>query len=120
WDVKPGIPGLETTLPLLLDRVNRGELSLWDLTRFLSSGPARLFHLKGKGSLQEGRDGDVVLVDLKERWVIDPSKFKSKAKYSPFEGVNVVGRPVKTFVAGDLVMDGGEIVAKPGCGRLLG
>ena len=119
WDVKPGLPGLETTLPLLLDRVNRGELSLWDVTRLLSSGPAGLFNLKGKGSLEEGCDGDVVLVDLKERWVIDSSEFKSKAKYSPFDGVTVVGRPVKTFVAGSLVMDRGEIVAEPGCGRLL-
>jgi len=119
WDVRPGIPGLETTLPLLLDRVNRGELSLWDLTRLLSSRPAELFHLRGKGSLGEGFDGDVVLVDLRERWVIDSSKFKSKAKYSPFDGTEVVGRPVKTFVAGTLVMERGEIVAEPGCGRLL-
>lgn len=119
WEVKPGIPGLETTLPLLLDRVNRGELSLGDVTRLLSSTPARLFNLPGKGAIKEGYDGDVTLVDLKERWFIDSSKFKSKAKYSPFDGMVVVGRPVKTFVAGNLVMNRGEILAKPGCGRLL-
>ena len=119
WHVRPGIPGLETTLPLLLDRVNRGDLSLWDLTSLLSSGPARLFNLRDKGVLEVGYDGDVVLVDLQERWIIDSSKFKSKAKYSPFDGITVAGRPVKTFVAGNLVMDRGEIVTKPGCGRLL-
>jgi dihydroorotase len=120
WDVKPGIPGLETTLPLLLNRVNRDELSLWDVVRLLSSEPARLFNLPGKGFLEEGYDGDVTIVSLKEKWLIDSSKFKSKAKYSPFDGMTVVGRPVKTFVAGSLVMDEGEIVAKPGCGRLIG
>jgi dihydroorotase-like cyclic amidohydrolase len=119
WEVNPGIPGLETTLPLLLDKVNKGELILWDITQFLSSRPAGIFQLKRKGHLKTGYDGDVVLVDLKKKGKIDSSKFKSKAKYSPFDGITLIGRPVKTFIAGILIMDGGKIISKPGCGSLL-
>ncbi|KON30753.1 hypothetical protein AC482_03080 [miscellaneous Crenarchaeota group-15 archaeon DG-45] len=120
WGISPGIPGLETTLSLLLDRANRGECSLGDVVRWLSTRPAGFLGLEGRGRLEEGCDGDVVLVDMGRRWVVDPTGFKSKARYTPFEGFELVGRPVKTFVGGVLVADEGEIVAEPGTGGLLG
>ena len=58
-------------------------------------------------------------MDLKRKYVIDASKFCSKAKHSPFDGWKVRGKPVKTFVFGRLVMDDGEIVAKAGSGRII-
>ena len=119
WDVKVGIPGLETTLPLLFTEVKRGRLSVVDVARLMSERPAEIFKLKGKGYLAEGNDADLTVVDLYKRYRIDSSKFLSKAKYSPFDGREVEGKPVKTFVSGQLIMNDGEIVAKAGSGRII-
>jgi dihydroorotase len=119
WDVKVGIAGLETTLPLLLTEVKRGRLSIADLVRLMSEKPAEVFKLKGRGGLVEGNNADVTVVDLRRRGKIDSSKFHSKAKYSPFDGWAVEGKPVKTFVGGQLVMDEGEIVAQAGSGNII-
>ena len=119
WDAKPGIPGLETTLPLLLTQVNKGLLTMSDLVRTTSKRPAEIFHLRGRGGLGEGCHADLVVVDMDREYKIDSSRFHSKAKYSPFDGWRVKGEPIKTFVNGHLVMDGGEIVVKPGTGRIV-
>jgi dihydroorotase len=119
WEVKPGIAGLETTLPLMLTQVNRGRLTMAELVRLTSKRPAEIFHLEDRGSLSEGCYADLVVVDVKREHDIDSSKFYSKAKFSPFDGWKVKGKPVKTFVSGRLVMDDGEIVAKPGTGQIM-
>ena len=119
WKVSPGVPGLETTLPLMLTQVNRGLLSIDDLVRLMAENPAKIFGLDGKGALKNGFSADITVVDLNREGIIDSSKFYSKAKYSPFDGWVVKGLPVKTFVNGVLVMDEGEIVAKPGVGRII-
>jgi len=119
WDVKVGIPGLETTLPLLLTEVNRGRLTIADVVRLMSEKTAEIFGLKGRGCLKEGNAADLTIVDLRRRFKIDASKFQSKAKYSPFDGWQVEGKAVKTFVNGQLIMDEGEIIAKPGSGEII-
>jgi dihydroorotase-like cyclic amidohydrolase len=119
WDVKPGIPGLETMLPLLLNEVNEGRLLLLDLVRATSERPAQIFNLKDRGNLVEGNHADLTVVDMNQEYKIDASKFRSKAKYSPFDRWKVKGKPVKTFVDGNLVMDEGEIIARPGTGRVI-
>lgn len=119
WKVKPGIPGLETTLPLMLTQINRGLISIHDLVRLMAENPARIFNLSERGALEEGFVADITVVDMHKGGIIDPSRFYSKAKYSPFDGWPVKGLPVKTFVNGLLVMDEGEIVAKPGVGRII-
>ena len=115
----PGVPGLETTLPLLLTLVNKGVLSLERLVQLLSTNPAKLFHLRGKGKLALGADGDVVLVDLRKKGKIEPERFFSKAKYSPFEGMRTIGAVMTTVVGGRIVYDQGLIVSEPGTGRVL-
>ncbi len=119
WDVKVGIPGLETTLPLLLTAVKHGCLSIRDVVRVMSEKPAEIFGLTSKGRLMEKNDADLTVVDLDKKGKIDASKFQSKAKYSPFDGWTIEGKPVKTFVKGQLVMDEGEIVAKAGSGQII-
>jgi dihydroorotase len=119
WDVKPGISGLETMLPLMLNEVNRGRLSVNELVRLLSEKPAEIFNLKDRGSLNKGYMADIVVVDINRKHKIDASRFHSKAKFSPFDGWKVKGKPVKTFVNGQLVMNEDEIVAKLGTGRIL-
>jgi dihydroorotase len=119
WDVKVGIPGLETTLPLLLTEVNRGRLAIGDVVRLMAEKPAEIFKLKGKGLLKERSDADLTVVDLYKKFKIDSSRFLSKTKYSPFDGREVEGKPIQTYVNGQLTMDAGEITAKPGSGRII-
>ena len=117
--ISPGFPGLETTLSILLNEVNKGTLTLSHIIKFLAKNPAKRFKIKHKGSLEEGNDADIILIDLKKKFKIDESKFYSKAKYSPFNGFIGKGKVVKTFVNGILVMDDGEIVANKGVGRII-
>jgi dihydroorotase (multifunctional complex type) len=112
WSIRPGLPGLETTLRLLLTKVHRGELTLSRLVQLLAEEPAHLFRLQGKGRLSVGMDGDIVLIDPKARSKIDSSKFYSKAHFSPFDGFKCVGLPATTIVAGHVVYDRGEMVEK--------
>jgi len=119
WDVRPGIPGLETLLPLLLTKVNEGRLTIGDLARLTSEKPAEIFHLQNYGFLKEGYNADITVVEMHRQGKIDASKFYSKAKYSPFDGWRVRGMPVKVFINGLLVMDEGELVAEAGTGRIL-
>jgi dihydroorotase len=119
WDVKAGIPGLETTLLLLLNEVKRQRLSIGDIVRLMAETPAQLFRLSGKGALKKGNNADLTVVDMKKRCRIDASKFHSKAKFSPFNGWRVEGKPVRTYVKGRLVMDEGQIVGRPGSGGIV-
>jgi len=119
WNVKVGIPGLETTLPLLLTEVKRGRLSIGDVVRLMAEKPAEIYGLNGRGSLSAGNKADLTIIDLNKKYKIDASSFKSKAKYSPFDGWPVVGKPAKTFINGVLVFDDGEIVASAGVGEIV-
>jgi len=119
WDVKPGIAGLETMLPLLLTQVNRRQLTIQQLVRLTCRNPAEIYRIKDRGTLAEGSFADIIVVDLKKEHHVDASTFLSKAKFSPFDGWKVKGAPVKTFVNGQLVMDKGEIVARPSCGQVI-
>jgi dihydroorotase-like cyclic amidohydrolase len=85
----------------------------------MSERPVEIFKLSGKGCLKEGNDADLTIVDLGSKYRIDASEFHSKAKYSPFDGRLVEGKPVKTFVNGQLVMDNGEIVGRAGNGAII-
>ena len=120
WEAKPGVPGLETTLSLLLTQFNEGRLSLAELVRLTAEEPAKIFRLSERGFLEEGKWADLVVVDMKREYEIESSDFLSKARYSPFDGMHVKGKAVKTFVNGRLVMDEGEIIAEAGAGEVVG
>lgn len=109
WDAPPGIPGLETTLPLLLTKVNQNKMSFVDVKRLLCENPARIFNIHNKGFIKEGMDADFVVVDMKKRDVIKPENFHSKAHYSPFEGKKVRGLPIMTILRGEVVMYDGTV-----------
>ncbi|MDO5835201.1 MAG: dihydroorotase family protein [Methanobacterium sp.] len=114
WNAPPGVPGLETILPLMLTQLNKGKISLRDIKRLLCERPAKIFNIPKKGLIAEGMDADLVVVDLKKENIIDPDKFHSKAKYSPFKGFRVQGMPIMTLVRGNLVMENGEILKNQG------
>jgi dihydroorotase len=105
WKALPGIPNLDATLPLLLTQIKQRNLTFTDLKRLLCENPARIFNIKNKGFIKGGMDADFVVVDMRKEGIIEPDKFKSKAKYSPFEGFKVKGMPVMTMVGGNVVME---------------
>lgn len=114
WNAPPGIPNLETTLPLILTQINQRNMTFTDLKRLLCEKPARIFNLKNKGYIKAGMDADLVVVDMKEEGTIDPDKFKSKAKYSPFKGFHIKGVPVMTLVGGEIIMEKGDLCKNQG------
>jgi dihydroorotase/allantoinase len=113
WQAASGLPGLETSLPLMFTQVSQGKLSLRRLVEATSALPAKIFHLTGKGTLKAGFDADIVLVDPKAKSLIDPKHFLSKARYTPFKGVRCTGRAAYTLVNGTLVAEKGKIVGPP-------
>jgi dihydroorotase (multifunctional complex type) len=119
WDVKAGIPGLETTLPLTLTMVHKEKLTLEHAVELLSQKPAEVFSLDDRGRIEEGKAADFAVVDFNQKFRIDASAFKSKAKFSPFDKWEVQGKPIKTYVSGVLVMDESEIAAKFGTGSVI-
>lgn len=120
WDAPAGAAGLETMLPLLLDSVNRGRLTLPDVVRLTSERPAEIFGLAPrKGSLRPGADADLVLVDLMQRRVLRGEALRTRAKSTPFEGMEVQGVPVATYLRGELVASQGDLVSTARRGRVL-
>ena len=119
WDVKVGVPGLETTLPLFMTLVRKNQLTITQVVQLLSEKPSQIFGLIDRGVLEQGKNADFTVVDFSQKFKIDASKFKSKAKYSPYDGWEVSGKPVKTYVNGLLVFDEGEIIVKPGSGSII-
>jgi dihydroorotase len=102
-DAPFGIVGLETAVGLAVDRLVHGKIiGIAQLVRLFSTGPAEVFNLPG-GTLREGEPADLTLLDLRKRWTVDPSKFKSKARNTPFAGRQLKGAPVATIVGGKII-----------------
>ncbi|MGI6677524.1 MAG: allantoinase AllB [Dehalobacterium sp.] len=115
WQAPAGITGVETMLPLMLDSVNKGKLTVNQLARILSEHPARIFGLyPEKGSLEVGTDADLTIVDLRLKTRIKKEKLHSKTKVTPYGGMELQGAPVQTIVRGITVAKNGEIVGTPG------
>jgi dihydroorotase len=103
-----GMPGVETSLPLMLDRVNQGLCTLTEVVRWMSANPARLYGLKGKGRIEAGYDADLVLIDMAREKTIENGKLQTKVNWSPYHGWKVKGWPVITMVNGHIVFREGE------------
>ncbi|MDR2719792.1 MAG: dihydroorotase family protein [Nitrososphaerota archaeon] len=119
WEVKVGVPGLETMLPLMLTLVRKNCLTFQRLVELLAEKPAEIYGLTSKGQIEQGKDADLTIIDYNRQWTITASKFKSKAKFSLYDNWKVVGKPAKTFVNGILVMDEDDIMVKPGSGKII-
>ena len=105
-----GMTGVQTLVPLMLDHVNAGRLSLARFVDLSSAGPARLFNIACKGRIAAGYDADFTVVDLKRRETITNKWVASRAGWTPYDGVEVTGWPVGTFVRGRRVMWQGELM----------
>jgi dihydroorotase len=104
-----GMPGVQTLLPLMLNHVAEGRLTLQHLIELTSAGPQRVFGLTAKGRIALGYDADFSIVDLKARWMIEESWLASKCGWSPFTGMAITGKPVGTIVRGNRVMWEGSL-----------
>jgi dihydroorotase len=107
-----GMPGVQTLVPVMLDHVNAGKLSLARFVDLTSAGPARVYGIARKGRIAAGYDADVTVVDLKRRARITDAGTASRAGWTPYDGMEVMGWPVGTFVRGRRVMWDGSLVEK--------
>ena len=105
WASSPGIPNLETVVPLLLTEVNKGNIDLKIIPKIFSQNAAKVYELKNKGEIAIGKDADLTVIDLKREGKFNIDEFKTKAEYSPFDGWEYQGLPVMTIVNGKIVMD---------------
>jgi dihydroorotase len=105
-----GMTGVQTLVPVMLDHVNAGKLSLARFVDLTSAGPARLFNIACKGRIAAGYDADFTIVDLKRSETITNQWVASRAGWTPYDGVKVTGWPVGTFVRGRRVMWQGEVL----------
>ncbi|MCY4191575.1 MAG: dihydroorotase [Rhodospirillaceae bacterium] len=108
-----GVPGVQTLVPVLLDHVNAGRLSLERFVDLTSAGPNRIFGIANKGRIAVGYDADFTIVDLKAQRTITNAWIESKSKWTPFDGMAVTGWPVATIIRGKTVMREDALLSDP-------
>ena len=113
-----GMTGVQTLVPVMLDHVNAGRLTLEQFVDLSSHGPNRIFGIARKGRIAAGYDADFTIVDMRRTETITNAQAGSKAGWTPYDGKQVTGWPVGTIVRGTRVMWEGEIVT-PGKGRAV-
>ncbi|WP_367156933.1 dihydroorotase [Mesorhizobium sp.] len=113
-----GMTGVQTLVPIMLDHINAGRLTLQRFVDLSSHGPQRIFGMARKGRIAAGYDADFTIVDMKRRETITNAQAGSKAGWTPYDGKQVTGWPVGTVIRGQRVMWEGEI-ATPGQGRAV-
>jgi dihydroorotase len=99
-----GMPGVQTLVPLMLNHVAEGRLTLQRFIDLTSAGPQRIFGLVNKGRIAPGYDADFTIVDLKKQWTVEESWLASRCGWSPFTGMQLTGQPIGTIVRGKRVM----------------
>jgi dihydroorotase len=104
-----GMTGVQTLVPIMLDHVNAGRLSLQRFVDLTSAGPQRLFGIVGKGRIAAGYDADFTIVDLKRSETIRDSWIASRSRWTPYDGKTVTGWPIGTIVRGRRVMWEGDL-----------
>lgn len=105
-----GMTGVQTLVPMMLDHVNAGRLTLERFVDLTSAGPQRLFGIRGKGRIAVGYDADFTIVDLKRKETITNDWIASRCGWTPYDGRTVTGWPVGTIVRGTKVMWDGEVL----------
>jgi dihydroorotase len=104
-----GMPGVETSLPMMLTQAVAGKCLIEQVSNWMSTAVAKAYHIPNKGEIKIGYDADLVLVDVANYRLIERKDIVSKCGWSPFEGWNLTGHPVYTIVNGNIVYEKGEI-----------
>jgi dihydroorotase len=108
-----GMPGVQTLLPVMLNHMHEGRLTLQRLIDLTSAGPARIFNVRGKGRIALGYDADFSVVDLKAKRTITNEWMASKVGWTPYHGMEVTGWPMATIIRGSIVMRDGDLLGRP-------
>jgi dihydropyrimidinase len=119
--VPNGIPGISTRLPILFSEgVSKGRISLQDFVALTSTNHAKMYGLyPRKGSIAVGADADIVLWDAARKVTLTQDLMQHGSDYTPYEGLEVTGWPVKTLLRGQVIVDDGRVIAEPGFGQFL-
>lgn len=104
-----GMPGVETSLPLMLTQAMAGRCEVAQVAHWMSTAVAQAYQIPNKGRIEPGYDADLVLVDLDTYRPVRREELKTKCGWSPFEGWNLTGWPVVTLVGGQVVYNRGQI-----------
>ena len=108
-----GMPGVQTLMPVMLNHVNDGKLTLNQLMNFMCENPVKIFGIKNKGFIKEGFDADFTIVDMNKIIKIKNENIESKCGWSPFDGYKFKGTPVTTIVGGNIKMKDEKILGEP-------
>ncbi|MGH9879681.1 MAG: dihydroorotase, partial [Nitrososphaerales archaeon] len=121
WSALSGFPGIATMLPVLLSEgVNKGRISMERVAELTSFNTAEIFGMfPKKGTIAIDSDADIVLVDLEKEQKVTPELLQSYSDYTIYDGMTLKGWPVLTMVRGQIVMENGQVVGKPGYGEYV-
>ena len=120
WNAPPGVPVIQPMLSLMLSQVFKGKISLQKIVEALTIKPAKIFGLyPRKGSIQLGADADFVFIDHKRKLTLSNDDLFTKCGWTPFEGIEVRGVPVRTIVRGETVMEDGVVTGELGHGQFI-
>ena len=108
-----GMPGVQTLVPVMLNHVNAGRLTLERFVDLVSASPARIYNISRKGRIAVGYDADFTIVDLKKQVTISNDMIASKCKWTPYDGMSVTGWPTHTIIRGNTVMENDELLGAP-------
>lgn len=109
-----GAPGVQTLVPVMLDHINAGRMTIERFVDMTSHGPNRLFQIAGKGRIAEGYDADFTIVDMKAERTITNDWIESRCGWTPYDGVKVKGWPAGTIIRGRQVMWNDELIGSAG------
>jgi len=112
-DTPSGMPGVQTLLPIMLNHVNNGKLTIERLIELIIDNPVKIFGIENKGKIKENFDADLTLVDMNIETTIDDKNIASKCGWTPFHGKKVKGFPVYTIINGSIKMKHGSIIGEP-------
>ena len=103
------MPGVQTSLTLMLNEVSKDRINLEDVVKWMSENPAKLYDVKNKGFLKEGYDADITIVDMNHEKTILNKEMYSKCSWTAFHNYSTKGWAVTTIVNGNVVYDNGEL-----------
>jgi len=120
WESPAGLSGVETSVSVMLNEVNKGNLSINDYVRLTCEAPAKIWGIyPQKGNLLPGADADITIVDMNMKKIISAGDLHSKSKTSPYDGMEVQGLPVATIIRGNFMMRDGKLTGKKGWAKLV-